>query len=118
MFTKMTIGKKLGISLGALLALTLGLGYVAWHAVSAMGEQLDTAVNKTSVKLDLIDETGQRLNDVSVSNRGVMLGYMNHDAGFVENNIKKMDAARKRVDEQMKELRPLHDEPGGQARRG
>ncbi len=94
MFTKMTIGKKLGFSLGALLALTLGLGYVAWHAVSAMGEQLDTAVNKTSVKLDLIDETGQRLNDVSVSNRGVMLGYMNHDAGFVESTSHRIRTPR------------------------
>jgi methyl-accepting chemotaxis protein len=111
MFAKMTIGKKLGFSLGAILALTLGLGYVAWRAVGAMGDQLDTAVNKTSVKLDLIDETAQRLNEVAAANRGVMLGYMNRDAGFVENNIKKMDAARKRVDEQMKEIRPLLTDP-------
>jgi len=107
MFAQMTIGKKLGISLGVLVLLTAGLGYSAWHAVSGISEQLDTAVNKTAVKMDLISNLGARVNEIASANRGAMLGYMNKDAKFAETSTVKIDVARKRADELAKEIRPL-----------
>ena len=107
MFEQMTIGKKLGLSLGALLTLTLALGYGAWNAVDSLKAELDTSLNKTAVKLDLSNAVGKRMNEISAANRGMMLGYMNHDAKFVEFNIRKRDVAQKRVDEQLAEIRPL-----------
>ena len=107
MFEQMTIGKKLGISLGALLTLTLGLGYTAWHAVSSLGDELDTAVIKTAPKLDYANAIGRRVSEMVASNRAVMLGYVNHDTAFAEANLKKMDDARKILDERMKDIRPL-----------
>jgi len=107
MFAQMTIAKKLGISLGTLILLTLGLGYTAWRSVNNLSMELDTAIHKTALKVDLTANVGKRLNEVAVADRGVMLGYMNKDANFVQRNIQKMETARKLIDEQMKEMRPL-----------
>jgi methyl-accepting chemotaxis protein len=107
LFEQMTIGKKLGLSLGALLALTLGLGYAAWHAASTLGEELDVAVTKTAPKLDYANAIGRRVSQLVAANRAVMLGYVNHDTAFAETNIKKMDDARKTLEERMKDIRPL-----------
>lgn len=115
MFAQMTIGKKLGISLGALVLLTLGSGLVAWRAVSNLSMELDTAIHKTAVKVDLIANVGKRLNEVAAADRGIMLGYMNKDDDFVQRNTQKMTAARKRVDEQMSEMKPLLVTPEGKA---
>ncbi len=107
MFARMTIAKKLGISLGVLVLLTLGLGYVSWRAVTSLSMELDTAIHKTAVKIDLTANVGKRLNEVALADRGIMLGYMNKDQDFVRRNTVKMEDARKRVDEQMTEMRPL-----------
>ena len=107
MFAQLTIGRKLGISLGILNALTLVLGYSSWYSVGRMAEELDTAVNKTAVKLDLAESIGKTMNELATGNRGAMLGHMNRDARFAETNLNKFADARKRLDEQMKELRPL-----------
>jgi methyl-accepting chemotaxis protein len=107
MFAQMTIVKKLGISLGLLVLLTLGLGYVSWRAVTNLSMELDTAIHKTAVKVDLLANVGKRLNEVAAADRGIMLGYMNKDDEFVQRNRVKMDAARKHIDEQMSEIRPL-----------
>lgn len=107
MLAQMTIVKKLGVSLGLLVLLTIGLGYVSWRAVTNLSMELDTAIHKTAVKVDLIASVGKRLNEVAAADRGIMLGYMNKDDDFVERNREKMDAARKSIDEQMNEIRPL-----------
>ena len=107
MFAQMTIGKKLGFSLGALMVLTLGLGASAWYAISGLSAELDTAVNKTAVKLDKSNALSKRLYSISSANRGIMLGYMNHDDQFVETNVREIEDAKKRVGEQITEIRPL-----------
>src|SRR5579863_1215076 len=107
MWNQMTIGKKLGFSLGALMTLTLGLGFAAWHAVSSLSAELDTAVSKTAVKLDLANALGKRLNEIAAANRGVMLAYMNKDERFVEENSRRLTAARKRAGEQLREIQRL-----------
>ncbi len=107
MFAQMTIGKKLGLSLGTLIVLTLGLGYSAWHAVSGMGDELDAAITKTAPKLDISNSMAKRAYEISTDTRGIMLGYMNHDDKFVEKNTEDIDAAGKRIREQIAEIRPL-----------
>jgi methyl-accepting chemotaxis protein len=111
MFTQMTIGKKLGFSLGVLLALTLGLGYAAWRSVSALGGELDTQVTKTAPKLDYASEIGGSVYKVIASNRAAMIGYMNHDPKFVEMSLAKGEARHKILDERIKDLRLLLTRP-------
>ena len=115
MFAQMTIGKKLGISLGALVLLTLGLGLVAWRAVNNLSMELDTAIHKTAVKVDLIANVGKRLNEVAAADRGIMLGYMNKDDDFVQRNTTEDGGrAENAVDEQMKRNEALACDRGGQ----
>jgi methyl-accepting chemotaxis protein len=111
MFAQMTIGKKLGFSLGALMALTVGLGYSAWHAVSQLGEELETAVTQTAPKLDYASEIGGSIYKVIASNRAAMIGQMNHDPKWVETNLEKMEARHKILDERIKQIRPLLHRP-------
>jgi len=107
MFAHMTIGKKLGLSLGILVILTLALGFVAWHAVSTLTEQLDTAINKTTAKIVLADQISQLTDEISADNRGLMLGYMAKDPKFVERNIEDMADKRRTVDEALQQIRPM-----------
>jgi len=107
MFAQMTIGRKLGISLGALLALTFGLGYASWYAVGCIGAQLDTAITKTAPKLDYSTAIGRRADEVMAANRAAMLGYTSHDASFVDKNLKEVDDSHKILDERLKNIRPL-----------
>jgi methyl-accepting chemotaxis protein len=107
MSEQMTIGTKLGRSVGTLVALTAVLGYVSWHAVSGLSEALDTAVNKTAVKIDLALSVAEGENAVSSANRGIMLAYVNKDSQFLEANLRKRDAATKGIIDRMKEIRPF-----------
>ena len=85
----------------------MGLGYAAWHSVSTLSDALDTAVNKTAVKIDLGLSVAESLNGVSAANRGIMLAYVNKDSQFLEANLRKLDVERKAIDDRMKEIRPL-----------
>ena len=107
MFAQMTIGKKLGMSLGLLVILTLALGYVAWHAVSTLTGQLDTAINKTTAKIVLADDISQLTDQISADSRGLMLGYMNKDSRFVEKNIEDMANKRRTVENEIQQIRPM-----------
>ena len=107
MFARMTIGKKLGMSLGLLVILTLGLGFIAWHAVSTLSSQLDTAINKTNAKIVLSDDISQLTDQISAANRGMMLGYMNKDAKFVEKNIGDIADKRRIIGNELQQIRPL-----------
>lgn len=109
MFAQMTIGKKLGFTLGFMVALILGLGAVAWYAVSSLSQELDTAINKTAVKVDMAEDVAKRMNEVSENVRGAMLGYMNHDPKFAESSQEKITNARQLLDERLKTMQPLLD---------
>ena len=107
MFAHMTVGKKLGLSVGMMASLATTLGVIAWYSVTALGRALDTAVKQTAVKIDLTSNIGKRVNEISAADRGVMLGYVNKDGDAVRRNLDKRKAARNRVNEQISQMRPL-----------
>jgi hypothetical protein len=53
MDSSMTIGKKLVLCFGAMLALVLGMGYSSLSSVGTLSTELDSAVNKTARKTEL-----------------------------------------------------------------
>ena len=78
MFEQMTVGKKLGLSLGAIFALTLGLGYTAWHMVSSLGGELDTAVAR---KRFLASDLNTAAASLLAAERGILArAYMKDKA--------------------------------------
>jgi len=54
--THISIGKKVTYGLLVAFSLTLGLGYGGWSSIGKMGHELDTAVNITARKMDLVGE--------------------------------------------------------------
>ena len=50
----MTIGKKLGFCVGALLVLIVSLGLAAWITLGSVSAQLDDVVNRTAVAIDQV----------------------------------------------------------------
>ena len=107
MLSRMTIGKKLGISFGALMLLVAGLAAAAWFTVNKLGEELDTAVNRTGPKLDYSNAVGRLIAQVAASNRAAMLGYVNQDHAFAEKQREALTGFRKILDERVKDIRPL-----------
>lgn len=103
----MSIGKKLGGSISILLLLILGLGYVAWSTLSRLSRELDQAVTRTAVMLDLIQAIGKRDQECVSDSRGAALAYASRDAAGVETNRKKMVAAYVRLHELVRDVTPL-----------
>jgi methyl-accepting chemotaxis protein len=70
---RMTIGKKLTVGLGALLALLLVLSYSSLSAIESLGTLLDTGLNKTAKKLELAGEIATSAAYLRTGQRGVIL---------------------------------------------
>jgi hypothetical protein len=107
MFAQVTVGKKLGVGIGAKLASTLALGYVAWHAVNNLSQELDQAVTRTAVKLDLAQAIGKRVQESVCACRGAALSYINQNPPRMEANQAKMRDASSRIHSQITDITPL-----------
>ena len=114
----MSIGKKLGGSIGILLLLILGLGYVAWSTLGRLSQELDQAVSRTAVMLDLIQAIGKRDQECVSDSRGAALAYASKDAAGVESNRKKMVAAYVRLHEMVRDVTPLLSPDGSRQMAG
>jgi methyl-accepting chemotaxis protein len=107
MFSQMTIGKKLGFSLGAILALTLGLGFVAWQGVNTLAEQLDQSIHKTAVRLELAQVIGSLAQELAAQNRGAQLAYMNKNEAGAQKFEGKLQSALSRLTQTASQIRPM-----------
>jgi methyl-accepting chemotaxis protein/methyl-accepting chemotaxis protein-1 (serine sensor receptor) len=107
MFSQFTIGKKLGLSVGALLALALSMGFAAWSAIGRVNAELDVALNKTAVTLDLTQAIGKRAQETVSDSRGAALAYATGDAQGAALNLKKLQGAYTRLDEMIRDDMPL-----------
>ncbi len=110
----MSIGKKLGGSVSILLLLILGLGYVAWSTLGRLSSELDQAVSRTAVMLDLIQAIGKRDQECVSDSRGAALAYAAKDSRGVDVNRKKMLAAYVRLHEMARDVTPLLSSDGQQ----
>ena len=107
MKSQMTTGKKLGGSFGVMLALIVGLGCAAWHAVASLGSELDEAVNKSAVNIDLSQALAKRAQEVLALSRGLAFSYLNRDPAQAENGLWKIQKAIARAGEMSRQVRPL-----------
>jgi methyl-accepting chemotaxis protein len=69
----MTMGQKLMVSFASMLVATLVLGIASLAAISNLSSSLDTAVNKTTRKIELIDAVTTSRSDMLAAQRGVIL---------------------------------------------
>lgn len=69
----MTIGKKIGVCVGASLALSVVVGGVAWFSVSALGRRLDEAIDVTARKLEITSDLRANVFTFRLQERGMLL---------------------------------------------
>jgi methyl-accepting chemotaxis protein len=116
MKSQMTIGKKLMLCSGAMLALVIGLGYSSLSSVSTLSAELDSAVNKTSKKTELAGQIEAAVGDMKAGQRGLILFSMLKDAPKVETARDAFRSASTRIEKSVAEIRPmLATESGRQA---
>jgi len=114
MRTKMTIGRKLGVTVGAMLMLIAGLGLAAWTTLSVVGRQLNDAVNRTAVVIDQVQGAGKRVQETMSDCRGAALSYGNGDNAGGDANVKKLAAADARLGEMIQAAAPLLSAEGAE----
>lgn len=107
MLAQMTIGKRLGISVGSLLVLIVILGLASWNAVNQVSMRLNKIVSNTAVVIDQVQGSGKRLQEAMSDARGAALAYTNDDEKAGAANVKKLQAANVRMGEMIQTATPL-----------
>ena len=104
---RMTIGQKLIASFAAMLCATVVLGIASLTAIRKLTSSLETAVNRTTRKIDLIDSVSNSRSDMLAAQRGfIMFGYAKNPAG--EAKAKTLfETAAANWAQKLSEVRPL-----------
>jgi methyl-accepting chemotaxis protein/methyl-accepting chemotaxis protein-1 (serine sensor receptor) len=103
----MTIGKKLILSFGAMLMVTLGLAYSTLSSIAAISGQLETAVNATAQKVEIVHEIDKAASAMRVGQRGLILFSVLKQPDRAEQGRQQFLAATRRTNELLSELRRL-----------
>ena len=127
---RMTVGKKLAVSFGVVLALTCGLSYSSWETVSRLGGMLDRAVNENAKTANLIGAVRLNLHEMKEISTAIQFAYALsgvlkmdsakssatkalgecsgcHTLGAADDLRKNFNTVADRAAEQVNELRPL-----------
>jgi len=107
MKSQMTIGKKLMLGFGALLAVVIGVAYSSLSAIGTLSTELDEAVNKTVRKTELAGQIQTAVSDMRAGQRALVLFSMLKDAPKVEMGRQAMSAASTKIDKLLAEVRPM-----------
>ena len=107
MKSKMTIGKKLFISSGAALVLTLVVSFVAMQSIGSLAGILSDVINKTAKKqyLACAIETGE--SDALAAERGIVVGTLTKETALVEKNNREFGQAIDGMKKKVSEFIPL-----------
>jgi methyl-accepting chemotaxis protein/methyl-accepting chemotaxis protein-1 (serine sensor receptor) len=98
---------KLIWAFAAFLVLVMALSVESYFAVSSVSGHLDEAVNRTTAKLDLVQAMGKRFQEMVAATRGAHIARAAKSNEAATKLEAQFDAAAKRLDEQLEELRPL-----------
>lgn len=117
MNSQMTIGKKLTLAFGVMLALVLGLAYSALSSVGGLGEILDTQMNKTAKKTELSGLISTSSYQMRTGQRGIIIySSVFKDPAKVEQGKELYRAGSDAMQKAIAEYRPLlSTEAGRQA---
>jgi methyl-accepting chemotaxis protein len=103
----MTIGTKLTVSFIAMLLLTLLLGIYSLQAIGNLSDGLDTAITKTTKKIELVDGVTIARSDMLAAQRGVILYTFAKNAGALYTAKRLFEEASGRWSASISDLRPM-----------
>jgi methyl-accepting chemotaxis protein len=110
---KMTLGRKLGLCVGGILALTAALGVCGWLSVGALGDRLDTAHRVDARILELSGDTKAGVLTFRLQERGALLFSHVKATAQVSASTEAFDKAMAGALQSVRELRSLSTTEAG-----
>ena len=107
MKSQLTVGKKLMISFGIMLALTLGLAYSSLTSISSLSADLNTAVNSSAKKLDGSAQLTIDTSDMFSLERGMAVRAITNETAIVEKYRRDFERLASEAEKDIKDILPL-----------
>ncbi len=111
----MTIGKKMALSLVAMLLVTLVLGISSLYSIGKLSASFDTTVNITVKKVILSDAMNDARSNMLAGQRGVLMYSFAKNSAGAQTARHLFDASAQRWADAITETRPLLVLPEGKA---
>jgi len=115
MNTQLTIGKKLIIGFGAILALVVALGFTALSSIATLSQNVDTAVNSSAKKLSDSSDFKENAGEMVAFEARMGLRATAGDFAKVEAYSKEFYQRAAAAEQVLKEIRPLLVTDAGRA---
>src|ERR1035441_10433011 len=100
---QMTIGRKLFLSFGAALVLTLAMSFLALNDIGNLGGMTDKLVKVSAKKQSLSGDINTRMADILAAERGILVrAYMKDKATMEQYNqdfLRNAGLTKKNLDE-------------------
>jgi methyl-accepting chemotaxis protein len=102
-----TVGKKLGISFGVLIALLLGLGLSSLNGVGKLQTALDVTGSQSARKIQLAGQIDTTESDLAAAERGMIMYAAGKDTAGLDESERKFQEAAALLRTAAEELRSL-----------
>jgi len=103
----MTVGRKLFLSIGAVLALLLVLGWFSLSSVGSLGSELDKAVNTTARKIEIAGQIQTSVATMKAGQRGLILFSMLKDPSSATQSKQMFQSGAADIRKLIAEARPI-----------
>lgn len=107
MRSEMTIGKKLLIGFGGMLALVVGLTYISLTWIGSLNRELEIALNKTAKKTELAAQMDAVNAYLRAGQQGVILYSALKDPAMVQKSAARFVADSDRMSKLVGDYKPL-----------
>ncbi len=115
MFTNMTIGKKLFLSIGAALTAALVMGVLMFVSLSRVGAGMDRVVNENAKGKSLANEIDNNLTELISLERGMVLKSIIKDQASIDKYHEDYRTELTKLNANVAQFAPLVKTPEGQA---
>jgi methyl-accepting chemotaxis protein/methyl-accepting chemotaxis protein-1 (serine sensor receptor) len=107
MTSQMTIGKKLMLAFGIMLALVIGLGYSSLSSVGNLAAELDKSANKTAKKTEMAGQMHVAVIEMRAGQRGLILFSMMKEPAKAQSARQAFQTASAHLEKLVADIRPL-----------
>jgi methyl-accepting chemotaxis protein/methyl-accepting chemotaxis protein-1 (serine sensor receptor) len=105
--SQLSIGKKLTVAFGAMLIVALGLAFGSLYSAGGLSKELDTVVNQTARRVQLIGQLRVQLTLMRNALRGVLLYAMHNELDKVRSNQRDFVNRTADLEQVLKEVKPM-----------
>jgi len=104
---EITIGTKLMLGFGGMLALVIGLAYTSLTWIGSLNQELDTALNKTAKKTELAAQMDSANASLRAAQQGVILYSVLKEPALAEKSKAQFASYSERIDNLAASYKPL-----------